>query len=70
MRAFGGVLVLVGILGFIYTGDQLAKYEPLSSERTLRESVNHPAGRWEIAHYGAALVGAVGLLLALYPKGR
>lgn len=70
MRNFGGILLLLGILGFVYAGQQLEKHEPLRSGTSVEESLDHPAGRWEIARYACAGAAGIGLLMALFPKGR
>ena len=29
MRNFGGILLFLGVLGFVYSGSQIEKYEPV-----------------------------------------
>jgi len=70
MRNFGGILLLLGILGFFYASAQLSDATPVPPGLSISESLEHPAGRWEFARYGSALVGGFGLLMALFPKGR
>jgi len=70
MRNFGIVALVLGILGFIYAGDQAKKYEPVPEGLTARESMSYPAGRWEVARYGMAAFAGFGLLMAFFPKGR
>ncbi len=70
MRNFGGILLLLGVLGFFFASGQLGRLEPVPSGLSLRETLQYPAGRWEFVRYGCAGAGAVGLLLALFPKGR
>ena len=70
MRNLGGVLLLAGALGFFYCSARLSELDPLPAGKTVSESLQYPAGRFEIARYGAALSGVLGLILALFPKGR
>ncbi len=70
MRNFGGILLLLGVLGFFYASSQLGKYEPVPAGLGVGESLQYPAGRWEMARYGCGGAAVVGLLMALFPKGR
>jgi hypothetical protein len=70
MRNFGGILLLLGILGFFYSIQQLEKYEPVPAHLSISESLDRPAGRWEMARYACAGAAGIGLLMALFPKGR
>ena len=51
MRNFGAILLLAGILGFFYSSSRLEQQTPLPEGLTVRESLELPAGRWEIARY-------------------
>jgi len=70
MRNFGGILLLLGIVGFFYASSQLEGHEPPAAGATLSEELQTPAGRWEMVRYGSAGAAALGLLMALFPKGR
>lgn len=70
MRNFGGILLLLGIFGFAYASSQLEKHEPLPPGRSVEEGLEYPAGKWEVARYACAGAAGLGLLLALFPKGR
>jgi hypothetical protein len=70
MRTFGILAIVLGILGFVYAGDQMKKYDPVPPGLTALESLDYPAGRWEITRYGAAALAGFGLLMAMFPKGR
>ena len=70
MRNFGGILLLLGILGFVYSAQQLEKHEPIPPGMSVEESLERPAGRWEMARYACAGAAGIGLLMALFPKGR
>jgi hypothetical protein len=70
MRNFGGILLLLGVLGFFYASSRLDEVEPLPPGVSVSEGLEQPAGRWELARYGCAGAAGIGLLLALFPKGR
>lgn len=70
MRNFGVLALVLGILGFIYAGDQAKQSEPLPEGLTATESMDYPAGRWEVARYALAGLAGIGLLMTFFPKGR
>jgi hypothetical protein len=70
MRNMGGMLLLVGALGFFYCTARLSELDPVPAGRSISESLQYTAGRFEVARYGALLAGGLGLILALFPKGR
>jgi hypothetical protein len=70
MRNMGGILLILGIAGFFYCSSRLSDMAPLPSEMSVGQSLEQPAGRWEMARYACAGVAAFGLLMALFPKGR
>jgi hypothetical protein len=70
MRNLGILALVVGILGFLYAGDRAQQEEPMPPGLTATESLSYPAGRWEMARFGLAGLAGLGLLLAMFPKGR
>jgi hypothetical protein len=70
MRNFGGVLLVLGVLGFFYASSRLEDSEPLPEGLSVSEGLHYPAGRWDVARYVCAGVAGVGLLMAMFPKGR
>lgn len=60
----------MGVLGFFYATSRLDEVEPLPPGVSVSEGLEQPAGRWELARYGCAGAAGIGLLLALFPKGR
>jgi len=70
MRNSGAILLVLGIAGFLYCSSRLEEAAPLPQEMSVGESLNQPAGRWELARYGSAAVAGFGLLMAMFPKGR
>jgi hypothetical protein len=70
MRNFGGILMILGILGFFYCVSQLSNYDPLPEGLSISDALKQPAGRWDVGRYVCAAAGGFGLLMALYPKGR
>ena len=43
---------------------------PLAAGLSVGESLEQPAGRWEMARYACAAAAGFGLLMAMFPKGR
>jgi hypothetical protein len=70
MRNFGGVLLILGVLGFFYATSRLGDAEPLPEGLTVAEGLHYPAGRWDVARYGCAALAGFGLLMTMVPKGR
>jgi len=70
MRNFGGLLLLLGVLGFFYASSQLEKLDPVPAGTTVSEGLAYPSGRWEMIRYACAGAGFLGVLLAMFPKGR
>jgi hypothetical protein len=70
MRNFGIVAFVLGVLLFIYAGDQEKGYESVPAGETAFESLDYPAGRWQMARYGGAALAGLGVLMAMFPKGR
>lgn len=68
MRNLGGILLLLGSLGFFYASSQLEDLEPVPQGLSVSEGLRYPAGRWDVARYACAAAAAFGLLLALVPK--
>ena len=70
MRNLGGALLLAGALGFFYCSARLSNLDPVPAGKSISESLQYTAGRFEVARYGAALAAGIGLILAFFPKGR
>ena len=70
MRNLGGILLILGIGGFLYCSNRQSAMAPLSPGLSIGESLEQPAGRWEMARYGCAAAAGFGLLMAMFPKGR
>jgi len=70
MRNLGGIMLLLGILGFAYASGQLDEHEPVPPGLGIAESLEYPAARWELLRYGSAAVAGFGLLMAMFPRGR
>ena len=68
MRNLGGILLLLGILGFFYASSQLEDLEPVPQGLSVSDGMRYPAGRWDVARYVCAAAAGFGLLLALVPK--
>jgi hypothetical protein len=70
MRQTGGVLVLVGVVGFFYCGSRLSETPAVRERADLVEALHEPAGRWEVGRYASAFVGATGSVLLLFTRRR
>ncbi len=70
MRKLGFVLLVAGLLGFFYCHTQLADLEPVPEGVQLSEYTQYEAGTLELARFGAAIVGLIGVLMTLFPSGR
>ena len=70
MRNFGGILLVLGVLGFFYASSRLGEAEPVPAGTSISEGLQYPAGRWDVARYGCIGAAVVGLLIAMFPKGR
>ena len=70
MRSLGLVLLVGGIFGFVYSGDELKRHDPVPEGASLSRSLEYQAGRWEIARFACGAGAGLGLLLAMFPKGR
>jgi hypothetical protein len=70
MRNAGGILLLAGVFGFFYCSAQLSHLEPVPPGRSIGGSLHYPAGRFEVGRYAAATAAGIGLILAMFPKGR
>jgi hypothetical protein len=70
MRNFGGIMLLVGIIGFLYCSDRASKAGEVPEGKSISESLEYDAGKWEVGRYVCAGIGAFGLLMAMFPKGR
>jgi hypothetical protein len=70
MRNFGGFMVVLGIVGFLYCSSQASKAGEVPDGKSISESLEYDAGRWEVGRYVCAGIGVFGLLMAMFPKGR
>ena len=70
MRNFGLLLIVVGIAGFLYASSAREEGAAVPEGASLTQEIASPAGRLELLRYGAAGAAFVGVLLALFPKGR
>lgn len=70
MRTIGALLVLAGIVGFFYCSSHLAGLESIPEGTSLERYLEYEPGKYELGRY-LSLVGAfIGVILAMFPKGR
>jgi hypothetical protein len=70
MRKTGFVLLVAGLLGFFFCHTKLADLEPVPPGVEIGDYTEYEAGKLELARYGAAIVGLIGILMTLFPSGR
>jgi hypothetical protein len=70
MRNFGGIMLVVGVLGFFYCSGQKDKAPELPEGLSLSDAIHQPAGKWDMARYACAGLAGFGLLMTFFPKGR
>jgi hypothetical protein len=70
MRNLGLILLMGGILAFLYCSSELSKLQPMAGDAGLMDYLRNSAGRLELGRYAAAGAAAVGALLTLFPRAR
>ena len=70
MRTLGLVLLVGGLAGFFYASSRMAGFEPLPATVPIGDYLQYEAGKWELARYGSVVAALIGILFALFPKGR
>jgi hypothetical protein len=70
MRSSGLILLLGGILLFLYCTSRLSELPPVPAAVELGDYLRYEAGKWELGRYVSAGLAGIGFLLALFPKGR
>lgn len=70
MRTIGAVLVLAGIVGFFYCSSQLSDMPAIPEGTSLGTYLEYDAGKFELGRYLSLVAGLIGVILAMFPKGR
>jgi hypothetical protein len=70
MRSSGLILLLGGIIAFLYCTSRLSELPPVPAAVDLGDYLRYEAGKWELGRYVSAALAGIGALLALFPKGR
>ncbi len=70
MRTLGIVMLFLGVVAFFYCSGQMDAYPPLPTGLSVEEAWRYPQGRYQVGQWIAGFVGFVGLLFAVFPKGR
>jgi hypothetical protein len=68
MRKFGQILIVLGLAGFFYASSS-GQGAP-EAGASVSAALSSPAGRLELLRYASATAAFIGILLALFPKGR
>jgi len=70
MQKLGVIMLLVGAFGFFYCSSQASKAGVVPEGKSISESLEYDAGRWEVARYVCAGIGVFGVLLTMVPKAH
>jgi hypothetical protein len=70
MRNLGGILLLAGVVGFLYCNSQLSGLDPVPEGLSISRSLEYAAGRYEVGRWVSACAAGFGFLMAMFPKGR
>ena len=70
MRNRGGIILVIGIAGFLYSSVRLSELPPLPPGQSISEMLQSPRGRWEALRDVSVFVGAAGAVLALFSRGQ
>jgi hypothetical protein len=70
MRRFGGLALLLGLIGYFYCSSEKGKYGAVPDGMSIGQTLQHPAGKWELRAYGCAVLAAFGGLMLMFPQGR
>jgi hypothetical protein len=70
MRTIGALLVLAGIVGFFYCSSQLEGLASIPEGTSLGDYLKYEPGKFELGRYLSLVAGFVGVILAMFPKGR
>jgi hypothetical protein len=70
MRNFGAVLLLLGVAGFLFASSKLSGLDPVPPGMSVEESLSLAAGRWELARFASAAAAGIGLVFAIFVRGR
>ena len=65
MRNFSSLLILGGIVGFLYCQHQLSTLEPVPEGLSISRSMQYPAGKMEMGRAAAAGAAVFGLLMLM-----
>jgi len=70
MRNSGGIVLVIGIAGFIYCSMRAAELPPVDRGLSITETLAAPRGRWEGLRDASVFVAACGAVLAVFGRGR
>jgi hypothetical protein len=70
MRTLGGLLLLVGIVGFFYCSAHMSEVDLIPEGTSLSHYLEYDAGKYELGRYLSLISGMIGIIMSLFPKGR
>jgi len=65
MRNYSGLLVAVGLVGFLYCSAELSKLEPVPPGLSMGRAFEYPAGKMEMGRYASAALAFFGILMIM-----
>jgi len=70
MRSFGALMLVLGIVGFLYCSSKAQTAGVVPEGKSISESLEYDAGRYEVARYVCAAMGAFGILVLMVARDR
>jgi hypothetical protein len=70
MRQLGFILILAGVGSFLYASSALSSAPPRDPGMSISQEMASEGGRLELLRYAGAGGAFLGILLAMFPKGR
>ena len=70
MRTLGALLVLAGIVGFLYCSSQVSDLPAIPEGTSLERNLEYDSGKFELGRYLSLVAGLIGVILSMFPKGR
>ncbi len=70
MRNRGGIILVIGIAGFLYCSVRASDLPPRPPDQSIGEMLHSPRGRWEALRDVSVFLAAAGAVLALFSRGQ
>ena len=70
MRNLGLLMLVAGIVGCLDCSDKASKAGTVPEGKSISESLEYDAGKWEVGRYACGAAAVFGLLMTMMPKAR